>query len=113
MSTSGLNINRNRASLFKCQEMFCHAGFPGADGQHDVSAGCGAVGCQVPEDFVTRPIAERLHRCLDIGRPRVIVRFSKPWHGTILVDREAKSKNGTLDDTLSIFDNSFYSLSWS
>lgn len=82
MPTSGLHINSNRAGLLKRQEMFRHAGFPGTDGYDNVSAGSGAVGCQVPEDFVTRPIAERLHRRFDIRRPGVVMRFSKPWHGT-------------------------------
>jgi hypothetical protein len=38
------------------------------------------------------------------------VRLGNPGHRTILIERRAKSKSRSLDDTLSIFDNSFHSL---
>ncbi len=82
MPSSGLNIDTDRARLFKCQEMLRHTGLAGAYGQHDVTAGRRAVCSEVPEDFISRPIPKGLHSSLDVGRPRVVVRFRKPWHKT-------------------------------
>lgn len=82
MPSSGLHVNADRARLFQCQEMLRDAGLAGAYGQHDVTAGRRAVCCEVSEDFVSRPIPKGLHGCLDVGRPRVVVRFRKPWHKT-------------------------------
>jgi hypothetical protein len=65
---------------------------------------------KIAEDFVACPVAERGHSSLDVGRPCFVVWLGNPGHRTILIEGRAKSKSRSLDDTLSIFDNSFHSL---
>jgi hypothetical protein len=65
---------------------------------------------KIAEDLVASPVAEGGHSSLDVGRPCFVVRLGNPWHKTILIERRTKSKTRSLDDTLSIFDNSFHSL---
>lgn len=113
MPSAWVQINQDDPRFLQCKEVLGYAGLSCADGRNNVTASGGAVRCQVTEDFVSRSVAKSRDGSLDVGGPCVVVRLGDPWHGTILADHGTKRKTGSLDDTLSIFDNSSYSFATS
>lgn len=110
MAPSGLHIDLNRADLFECHEVFGDAGLAGADGCDDVPSGCRTVCRQKSQNLIPGAVPERCHGVFNVRRPGVVVRLRDPWHGSILAEQHAKSKNLGLDDTLNIFDNNLKKL---
>lgn len=109
MPSPGLDVDHHHTRFLQCCEMFGHAGVARADSRDDVAAGCRPAGGKEPEDLVARSVAESRDGSLDVGRPGCVVRLRNSRHSAILPEEIRKSKNSTLDDTLSIFDNKFHS----
>jgi hypothetical protein len=107
---AGFHIHHDRAELLQCQQVFGHARFTGAHCRHDVSTACRPVRRKIAENLVSRPVAKGRNGGFDVGGPRFVVGPGNPRHATILTERFQKSKTRSLDDTLSIFDNSLCSL---
>lgn len=105
MTPPSLHIDLNGADLFKCDEVFGDAGLAGADGRDDVPSGRRTIRRQEPQNLIPGAVPERCHGAFNVWRPGVVVRLRDPWHGSILAEQHAKSKNVGLDDTLIIFDN--------
>lgn len=114
MTPPSLHIDLNSADLFKGYEVFGDAGLTGADGCDDVPSGRRTICREEPQNFIPRAVPERRDRSFNVRRPGVVVRLCDPWHGSILAEQHAKSKNLGLDDTLITFDNNLKKLAlWS
>jgi hypothetical protein len=106
---SWLDVGHHYASLLQCGEVLGDAGLTSADCLNDIAPRCRPISGQEPENFVARPVAEGGDGSLDIGRPGIVMWLRNSRHNAILHDLSRKSKNSSLDDTLSIFDNNLYS----
>ncbi|MDQ0664689.1 hypothetical protein QFZ35_003187 [Arthrobacter ulcerisalmonis] len=109
MPASRLDVDHHHASLLQCGEVLGHAGLASADCLNDIAPRCRPISGQESENFVARPVAEGGDGSLDIGRPGLVMWLRNSWHNAILPELNRKSKNSTLDDTLSIFDNNLCS----
>ena len=109
MSASRLDVDHHHASLLKCGEVLGHAGLASADRGNDIAPCCRPTSGKEPKNFVARPVAERRNGSFNVGRPGLVMWLRNSRHIDILPEVTRKSKNSTLDDTLSIFDNNSYS----
>jgi hypothetical protein len=106
---SRLDVDHHYASLLQCGEVLGHAGLASADRRNDIAARCRSPSGKEPKNFVARPVAECRDGGLDVGRPGLVMWLRNSRHSAILPELNRKSKNSSLDDTLSIFDNNLYS----
>jgi hypothetical protein len=86
-----------------------HTGFTSADRLNDIAPRSRPTCGKESEDFVARSVAEGRNGSFDVGRPGLVMWLRNSRHIAILPEVTRKSKNSTLDDTLNIFDNNFYS----
>ncbi|WHP60986.1 hypothetical protein QMY03_08805 [Arthrobacter sp. KFRI-F3372] len=109
MAPPRFDVDNHHPSVLQGGEVLGNARLASADGGDYVSPRCRPPRGQKPQDFVSRPVSEGSNGSLNVSRPSGVVWLSNPRHSAILPDLHEKSKKGTLDDTLSIFDNNFYS----
>ena len=109
MAPPRFDVDNHHSSVLQCGEVFGNARLASADGGDYVPPRCRPPCGQESQDFVSRSVPERSNGSLNVGRPGGVVWLGNPRHSAILPERREKSKKGTLDDTLSIFDNNFYS----
>lgn len=93
MAPSGLNVDLNRADLFQCDEVFGDAGLAGADRRDYVPSGRGTICRKKSQNLIPGTVPECRHGVFNVRRPGVVVRLRDPWHGSILAEQHAKSKN--------------------
>lgn len=109
MAPPRFDVDNHHPSVLQGGEVFGNARLASADGGDYVPPRSRPPRGQEPKDFVSRPVAESRNGSLNVRRPSGVVWLGNPRHSAILPERGQKSKKGTLDDTLSIFDNNFYS----
>ena len=93
MAPSGVHVDLNGADPFKCDEVFGDARLAGADCCDDVPSGRRTVRRQESQNLIPGAVPERRHGVFNVRRPSVVVRMRDPWHGSILAEQHAKSKN--------------------
>ena len=103
------DVDYHHARVLQSCEVLSYARFAGADDGDNVATRRWSVRRKESENFISRSVAKCCDGGLNISRPGGVVWLGNPRHSHILPERWRKSKNGTLDDTLSIFDNNFYS----
>ena len=109
MAAPRFDVDNHHPSVLQSGEVFGNARLASADGGDYVPPRSWPPRGQKPQDFVSRPVSEGSNGSLNVSGPSGVVWLSNPRHSAILPDLYEKSKKGTLDDTLSIFDNNFYS----
>ena len=109
MAPSRFDVDNHHPSVLQGGEVFSDARLTSADGSDYVPPRSWPLRGQEPKDLVSRPVSEGSNGSLNVGRPSGVVWLGNPRHSAILPDLNEKSKKGTLDDTLGIFDNNLYS----